>query len=332
MLSISDLCVSFYTPAGEVKALNGVCLDVDKGEVLGVVGESGSGKSVTFSVVSRLLQKPGRVKSGSVVFDGRDILAASEKEMRGIRGKDIAVIFQDSMTSLNPVFTVGDQLMEMILLHLNMNHHEARRHAVEMLASVGMSNPEARMRQYPHELSGGMRQRVMIAMALSCKPKLLIADEPTTALDVTIQAQILDLINKMKIESDAAIVLITHDLGVVSEICDRVAVMYAGMVMEYGAVGDIFYKTSHPYTKGLLACLPKLAEEKPDLLEVIEGAPVDLLLLPEGCPFAPRCKYTMKICLREMPPVFELSENHTSTCWLCANTEGAEVTEREAAK
>jgi len=318
MLSISDLCVSFYTPVGEVKALNGVCLDVAQGEVLGIVGESGSGKSVTFSVVSRLLQKPGKVKSGSVSFDGRDILAATEKEMQGVRGKDISVIFQDSMTSLNPVFTIGDQLMEMTLLHMGMTKKGARAHAVKMLESVGISNPETRMRQYPHELSGGMRQRVMIAMALSCRPKLLVADEPTTALDVTIQAQILDLINKMRTETGAAVVLITHDLGVVSGICDRVAVMYAGMVMEYGAVDEIFYRGAHPYTKGLLACLPRLDGEKSGTLEAIEGAPVDLLLLPAGCPFAPRCKYAMKICLRELPPVFEIAENHNSMCWLCA--------------
>ena len=328
MLNISDLCVSFYTPAGEVKALNGVSLDVEQGEVLGVVGESGSGKSVTFSVVSGLLQKPGKVKSGSVFFDGHDILKASEKTMRSIRGKDIAVIFQDSMTSLNPVFSIGDQLMEMILLHMDMTRKQARKHAIDMLNLVGMSNPETRMRQYPHELSGGMRQRVMIAMALSCKPKLLIADEPTTALDVTIQAQILDLINKMRNESDAAIVLITHDLGVVSEICDKVAVMYAGMVMEYGTVDEIFYRAAHPYTKGLLSCLPRFDEEKPEMLETIEGTPVDLLLLPDGCPFAPRCNYAMKICLRELPPIFEVSENHASSCWLCAGTEtNREVTE-----
>ena len=320
MLSISDLYVSFHTPAGEVKALNGVSLDVERGEVLGVVGESGSGKSVTFSVVPGLLQKPGKVKSGSVVFDGLDMVKTSEKELRNIRGKDISVIFQDSMTSLNPVFTIGDQLMEMILLHMKMTRKEAREHALQMLNLVGMSNPEARMRQYPHELSGGMRQRVMIAMALSCKPKLLIADEPTTALDVTIQAQILDLINKMKRETDAAIVMITHDLGVIAEICDRVAVMYAGMVVEYGTVDDIFYNTSHPYTKGLLACLPRLDEDRPEMLEAIEGAPVDLLLLPKGCPFAPRCKYAMNICFREMPPAFEVSENHESLCWLCADT------------
>jgi len=319
MLSIVDLCVSFYTPVGEVKALNGVSLDVAQGEVLGIVGESGSGKSVTFSVVSRLLQKPGKVKSGSVTFDGRDILGATEKTMQGIRGKDISVIFQDSMTSLNPVFTVGDQLMEMTLLHMGMTKKEARSHAVEMLELVGISNPKTRMRQYPHELSGGMRQRVMIAMALSCRPKLLIADEPTTALDVTIQAQILDLINKMRTETGAAIVLITHDLGVVSEICGRVAVMYAGMVMEYGAVDEIFYRSAHPYTEGLLSCLPRLDEEKSETLEAIEGAPVDLLLLPEGCPFAPRCKYAMKICLRELPPLFEVSDGHHSMCWLCAD-------------
>ena len=318
MLSISDLCVSFFTFAGEVKALNGISLDVAANEVLGVVGESGSGKSVTFSVAMGLLQKPGRVLSGGVTFDGRDMLAISEKEYLSVRGRDIAVIFQDSMTSLNPVFNIGSQLIEMITQHTEMNKKQAAKHAERMLDSVGISNPRQRMKQYPHELSGGMRQRVMVAMALSCSPKLLIADEPTTALDVTIQAQILDLIKKLKNEANAAIVLITHDLGVVSEICDNVTVMYAGMIMERGTVDDIFYGAAHPYTKGLLACLPRPDDDKKGELEAIEGAPVDLLELPSGCPFAPRCRRAMKICLKSIPPEVALSDSHSSLCWLSA--------------
>ena len=318
MLSIKDLYVSFYTPAGEVQALSGVTFDVGESEVVGVVGESGSGKSVTSSVVAGILQRPGRVKSGSVTFDGRDMLNTTEKEYRSIRGKDIAIIFQDSLTSLNPVFTVGTQLLEMIKLHTKLSGDAARKHAVHMLELVGISNAPGRLRQYPHELSGGMRQRVMIAMALSCTPKLLIADEPTTALDVTIQAQIIDLMKDLRSDSNASIILITHDLGVVAEICDRVVVMYAGMVMERGKVDDIFYKTAHPYTQGLLNCLPHLDQEKGRPLEVIEGSTVDLLALPPGCPFASRCKHTLKICLSELPPEFELADGHTCRCWLQA--------------
>lgn len=318
MLSISELQVSFFTPAGEIKALNGVSFQVSAGEVLGIVGESGSGKSVTSSVVAGLLQHPGRVLDGKVSFDGRDILSLSEKEMCKVRGKDISMIFQDPMTSLNPVFTIGSQLMEMIMLHTKSDRKKAWEHGVHMLDLVGINNPSQRMKQYPHELSGGMRQRVMIAMALSCEPKLLIADEPTTALDVTIQAQILDLMKKLRGEANAAIILITHDLGIVADICDRVAVMYAGRVVESGSAEDIFYQTAHPYTQGLLGCLPRLDDDSDKPLDAIEGVPLDLLNMPAGCPFASRCKHTMKICLRALPPLFSLSENHASLCWLHA--------------
>ena len=318
LLTIDDLCVSFFTPAGEVKALNGVSFGMNSGEVCGIVGESGSGKSVTASVVTGLLQYPGRVLSGDVNFDGKDVLSLSEKEMRAIRGKDVAMVFQDPMTSLNPVYSVGEQLRETIALHMGLNNSQAKEHAIHMLKLVGINNAEQRMKQYPHELSGGMRQRVLIAIALCCKPKLLIADEPTTALDVTIQAQILDLLKSLRHETGAAIVIITHDLGIVSDFCDKVVVMYAGRVIEQGNVDDIFYATAHPYTKGLLNCLPRLDSEENMPLEPIEGIPLDLLALPAGCPFAPRCKHTMNICMKQQPPTFEVSDdkNHTAECWL----------------
>lgn len=316
MLTIKDLNVSFFTPAGEVKALNGVSFEVLDKQVVGVVGESGCGKSVTSSVIMGLLQKPGKVLSGELMFNNNDMLNQTEKSLRKILGNDIAMIFQDPMTSLNPLLTIGNQIMEMILLHTNKTKKEALQHAIHMLELVGINNPEQRVKQYPHEFSGGMRQRVMIAMALSCNPKLLIADEPTTALDVTIQAQILDLMKKLKNDTNASVILITHDLGVVADTCDKVVVMYAGRVVEQGSIDDIFYKTAHPYTSGLLACLPRLDDKKDEKLEIIEGSPVDLLALPEGCPFAPRCKHTMKICLKSMPPTFKLSETHTSSCWL----------------
>ena len=326
LLTIDDLCVSFFTPAGEIKALNGVSITMNSGEVCGIVGESGSGKSVTASVVTGLLQHPGRVLSGSVIFDGKDILALTEKELRAIRGKDVAMVFQDPMTSLNPVYSIGEQLRETIVLHMGLTNAQAREHAVHMLKLVGINNAEQRMKQYPHELSGGMRQRVLIAIALCCKPKLLIADEPTTALDVTIQAQILDLLKSLRHETDAAIAIITHDLGIVSDFCDKVVVMYAGRVVEQGNVDDIFYKTAHPYTKGLLNCLPRLDSEEDTPLEPIEGTPLDLLALPAGCPFAPRCKHTMNICIQQQPPIFEISKdnNHAAECWLHTIEGGAE--------
>lgn len=324
LLKIEDLRVSFFTPAGEVKAVNGLSYEMSEGEVLGIVGESGSGKSVSLNALLKILQDPGRVTGGSIEFVGRDINVLSEREMQSVRGRDIAMIFQDPMTSLNPVFTIGNQLAETIRNHTGLNRAQTEARAVEMLAQVGISNPSHRLRQYPHELSGGMRQRVMIAIAMCCNPKLLIADEPTTALDVTIQAQILDLMKTLSSESESSIILITHDLGVVSEVCDNVIVMYGGRVVERGTVDDIFYRTSHPYTKSLLKCLPRLDDEDKAMLSSIEGAPVDLMNLPEGCSFAARCESCMRVCLRLVPPEFALDETntHTSACWLHTVAEG----------
>ncbi|MDR1541711.1 MAG: ABC transporter ATP-binding protein [Clostridiales bacterium] len=316
LLSISDLRISFFTPAGEVKAVNGVSYDLRQGEVLGIVGESGSGKSVSVTALMKLLVPPGRVIGGGITFSGMDVNSLTSKQMQKVRGKDISMIFQDPMTSLNPVYTIGNQLMETIRIHTGMPKEQARKRSVTMLSLVGISNPERRMRQHPHELSGGMRQRVMIAMALSCNPKLLIADEPTTSLDVTIQAQILALIKKMRDETGTAIILITHDLGIVTEICDRIIIMYAGKIVEKGSVEDIYYRTSHPYTKGLLGCLPQNTGAKRQPLKAIEGNPVDLLDLPKGCGFASRCEKCMKICLKEAPPDFIVGEGHASSCWL----------------
>lgn len=324
LLKIEDLRVSFFTPAGEVKAVNGLSYEMSEGEVLGIVGESGSGKSVSLNALLKILQDPGRVTGGSIEFVGRDINVLSEREMQSVRGRDIAMIFQDPMTSLNPVFTIGNQLAETIRNHTGLNRAQTEARAVEMLAQVGISNPSHRLRQYPHELSGGMRQRVMIAIAMCCNPKLLIADEPTTALDVTIQAQILDLMKTLSSESESSIILITHDLGVVSEVCDNVIVMYGGRVVERGTVDDIFYRTSHPYTKSLLKCLPRLDDEDKAMLSSIEGAPVDLMNLPEGCSFAARCESCMRVCLQLVPPEFALDETntHTSACWLHTVAEG----------
>ncbi|MDR1643810.1 MAG: ABC transporter ATP-binding protein [Clostridiales bacterium] len=325
LLEMDDLRISFFTPAGEVKAVNGMSCALNQGEVLGIVGESGSGKSVSVTALMKLLVRPGKVVGGGIKFDGRDILAMSSKEMRGVRGKDISMIFQDPMTSLNPVFTIGNQLIETIRTHTGMPKKEAADRGVKMLAQVGINNPEKRMKQFPHELSGGMRQRVMIAMALSCSPKLLIADEPTTSLDVTIQAQILDLIKKMRDETGAAVILITHDLGIVSEICDRIMIMYAGRIVESGSVDDIYYSTAHPYTKGLLGCLPGSSKGVRAPLKAIEGNPVDLLDMPKGCGFASRCGECMKICLRENPPSFPIGEGHVSACWKHVPVNASEV-------
>ena len=330
LLQIEDLKISFFTPAGEVRAVNGVTYSLEKGEVLGIVGESGSGKSVSVSALMQLLTPPGKVVGGSIEFDGKDIMSQTEEQMRAIRGKDIAMIFQDPMTSLNPVYTIGNQLVETILCHRKISKREARELAIDNLRKVGINNPERRMKQYPHEFSGGMRQRVMIAMALSCEPKLLIADEPTTALDVTIQAQILDLMKNLRKEIDAAVILITHDLGIVSDICDRVLVMYGGKVVESGDIDDIYYRSKHPYTKGLLACLPKVNAGNREKLYPIEGTPIDLLNMPKGCSFASRCEQCMQICLREDPPVFEFNDGHIAKCWLHADEkileqEGAEA-------
>lgn len=321
LMNIENERLSFFTPAGEVKALNDVSLHLKEGEVLGIVGESGSGKSVTAYSLMGLTAYPGRLIGGSLEFNGHKIEKMTEREMRKIRGNEISIIFQDPMTSLNPVYTIGNQIREVVMLHTNKNKQQANERAKELLTLVGINEPEKRLKQYPHELSGGMRQRVMIAIALACEPKLLIADEPTTALDVTIQAQILELMMELKEKLGMAIVMITHDLGVVANMCDRIAVMYAGKVVEYGTADDIFYNPCHEYTKGLIRSIPKLTEKEHNKLVPIEGSPVDMLNPPAGCPFAPRCGACMKICLREMPPYTDLNEIHYSACWLMQKQE-----------
>ena len=316
LLEIKNEYLSFFTPAGEVKALNDVSFTVDDGEVLGIVGESGSGKSVTAYSVIGLVPLPGKIVDGSVNFSGREIQNLEEKELRKLRGNEIGMIFQDPMTSLNPVYTIGNQIREVIQLHTDKNKEEAAVRALELLREVGINEPEKRMKQYPHELSGGMRQRVMIAIALACEPKLLIADEPTTALDVTIQAQILELMVGLQKKLGMAIIIITHDLGIVASICKKIAVMYAGRIVEYGTAHDIFYNPMHEYTKGLLNSLPGLSDKSRKRLIPIPGVPVDMLDMQEGCPFAPRCSSCMKICMKELPPVIYGSEEHYATCWL----------------
>jgi oligopeptide transport system ATP-binding protein len=322
LIDIEDLRVSFFTPGGEVQAVRGISWFLEEGEALGIVGESGSGKSVSVYAVMRLLQHPGRVVGGSIRFNGVDMLSLTEKEMRKIRGNDIAMIFQDPMTSLNPVYTVGDQIREPLKLHRNMKGKVAVKRAEELLGMVGIPKPARRLKQYPFEFSGGMRQRAMISMALACEPKLLIADEPTTALDVTIQAQILEIMKDLKIRRNMSIVLITHDLGIVSDICDKIIIMYGGEIMEYGPIESLYRNPSHPYTKGLINSLPKIDEVAGTQLTPIEGAPVDLMHPPAGCPFAPRCEKCMKVCLTEKPPYFEMESNHYSACWLHYDRKG----------
>ncbi|HML67312.1 MAG TPA: ABC transporter ATP-binding protein [Clostridia bacterium] len=322
MIDIQDLRVSFFTPGGEVQAVRGVSWFLNEGEALGIVGESGSGKSVSVYAIMRLLQHPGRVTGGSIRFNGTDILSLSEDDMRKIRGNDIAMIFQDPMTSLNPVYTVGNQICEPLKLHRNMKGKSARERAIELLGMVGIPNPARRLKQYPFEFSGGMRQRAMISMALACEPKLLIADEPTTALDVTIQAQILEIMKDLKNRRNMSIVLITHDLGIVSDICDKIIIMYGGEIMEYGPIEALYSSPSHPYTNGLINSLPKIDEEVGTQLTPIEGSPVDLMHPPAGCPFAPRCEQCMKVCLTEKPPYFEMEPDHYSACWLHYNRKG----------
>ena len=316
LLEIKDERLSFFTPAGEVKALNGVSFSMEEGEVLGIVGESGSGKSVTAYSIMGLTAYPGKLVGGTVRFNGHEIEKMTEKDFRKIRGNEVSIIFQDPMTSLNPVYTIGNQIVEVILLHTNKTKKEAYERAKELLELVGINEPTKRLKQYPHELSGGMRQRVMIAIALACEPKLLIADEPTTALDVTIQAQILELMQELRKKLGMSIIMITHDLGVVASMCEKIAVMSAGHIVEYGTADEIFYNPSHEYTKGLIKSIPKLNAEKIERLVPIEGQPVDLLNPPAGCPFAPRCSECMKICLNKMPPKTELSDTHYSYCWL----------------
>ena len=316
LVDIRNERLSFFTPVGEVKALNDVSLHVNDGEVLGIVGESGSGKSVTAYSLMGLTAHPGRLIGGDLYFNGHHINTMKERELRKIRGNEISIIFQDPMTSLNPVYTIGNQIREVILLHTDKNRKQADERAHELLRLVGINEPDRRLKQYPHELSGGMRQRVMIAIALACEPKLLIADEPTTALDVTIQAQILELMMELKHKLGMAIILITHDLGVVAGMCDRIAVMYGGKVVEYGTTDEVFYQPSHEYTRGLLQSIPNLTERDHRRLVPIEGAPVDMLNPPAGCPFAPRCRSCMKVCLEHMPAYTQLSNLHHSACWL----------------
>ncbi|SMC55714.1 ABC transporter ATP-binding protein [Papillibacter cinnamivorans] len=324
LLEIKDLKVSFFTSAGEVKAVDGISYSLEKGRVMGIVGESGSGKSVEAYSIMGLLQSPGKVVGGSIIFDGKDVLAMGEKEKQTMRGSEISMIFQNPMTCLNPVYTIGNQLVEAVLCHEKIPRKEAERRAKEMLELVGINNVEKRMTQYPHEFSGGMRQRVMIAMGLICNPKLLIADEPTTALDVTIQAQILELMKQLQQKINMSIIFITHNLGVVAEICDWVSVMYAGHIIESGSVNDIFYNPKHPYTHGLLRSMPRVDAESHERLIPIEGTPVDMLDPPEGCPFGPRCEHCMKICLREAPPNIRVEGGHTAACWLLARDCGKE--------
>ena len=321
LVDIKDEGLSFFTPAGEVKALGGVSIHLKEGEVLGIVGESGSGKSVTAYSLMGLTAYPGRLIGGTLDFNGHHINDMSEKEMRRIRGNEVSIIFQDPMTSLNPVYTIGNQIREVILLHTGKSKKEANERAKELLTLVGINEPEKRLKQYPHELSGGMRQRVMIAIALACEPKLLIADEPTTALDVTIQAQILELMMDLKEKLGMAIIMITHDLGIVARMCEKIAVMYAGKIVEYGTTDEIFYEPKHEYTKGLLRSIPRLDSKDHERLVPIEGTPVDMLNPPKGCPFAPRCGACMKVCLREMPPHTDLIDTHYTQCCLCQKAE-----------
>jgi oligopeptide transport system ATP-binding protein len=315
LLEIKNLKTVFHTYAGYVSALNNVTFNVGHGEAVGIVGESGSGKSVTMLSVMKLLSENGKIVDGEIIFNGRNLRSLSSKEMESLRGNEIGMIFQDPMTSLNPVFTIGNQLVEAILKHNKISKAEATEKAVNMLRLVGIPSPEKRLKQYPHEFSGGMRQRAMIAMALSCEPKLLIADEPTTALDVTIQAQILELMKELKEKIKTSIILITHDLGLVADVCERVMVMYGGSIVEQGKVDEIFYYPMHPYTVGLLKSIPRLNMGK-DRLKPIEGQPPDLIKPPAGCSFCARCPKAMKICVTMKPEYNELSEGHGTCCWL----------------
>jgi oligopeptide transport system ATP-binding protein len=314
LLSVSDLRTYFETEDGTVKAVDGISFELKRGQTLGIVGESGSGKSVASLSIMRLIpDPPGKIVSGSVVFDGRNVLTLSTREVRAIRGKRIAMIFQDPMTSLNPFMRVSRQLMEVTQLHLGHTSEQARAHAIKMLEHVGIPDAHSRADSYPHEFSGGMRQRVMIAMALSCRPELLIADEPTTALDVTIQAQILELIKRLKAETGASVMLITHDLGVVAGMTDHVIVMYAGKVFEQAPTEELFERSANPYTRGLLRSVPDPTDEQGSLYQ-IPGQPPDLANLPPGCPFAPRCERVEEVCRREFPPYVELTADHYSLC------------------
>ena len=318
LLEVKNLRVSYHTMAGEVQSVRGVSFNVDRGETIAIVGESGCGKSVTAKTIMNLIKvPPAEIKEGSqVLFEGENVLKFDKKRLRQYRGGDTAIIFQDALAALNPTMTVGKQITENLLHHEKISKKEAMQKAVELLRMVGIPQPEQRVKQYPHEFSGGMRQRVMIAIAFACNPKLLIADEPTTALDVTIQAQILELMMELKDKLGMAIIMITHDLGVVASMCERIAVMYAGRIIEYGTTDDIFYHPKHEYTKGLIRSIPRLDTKEHERLVPIEGTPVDMLNPPAGCPFAPRCDAAMQICLREMPPVTTFGDVHYTQCWL----------------
>jgi oligopeptide transport system ATP-binding protein len=316
ILEVKDLNISFHTFAGEVKAIRGVNFELKKGETLAIVGESGSGKSVTTKAIMRLLP-PGNseIKSGQILFDGKDLTKLTDRQMQKIRGKDISMIFQDPMTSLNPTMQVGKQIMEPLIKHQNMSKSAAKERALQLLKLVGIPKPEIRINQYPHQFSGGMRQRVVIAIALACNPKVLIADEPTTALDVTIQAQILELMKDLQTKIDTSIIFITHDLGVVANVADRVAVMYGGKIVEIGTVDEVFYNPQHPYTWGLISSMPSL-DAKEEELYAIPGTPPNLLHPPKGDAFAPRNEYAMQIDLEEQPPMFKVSDTHYAATWL----------------
>ena len=320
LLEVKDLATYFYTPEGVLKAVDGLTYDLEPGETLGLVGESGCGKSVSALSVMRLIPwPPGKTVSGEVLFNGEDLLKYDGTEMRSIRGKEIAMVFQEPMTSLNPVFTIGHQITETMILHLKLNKREARDRAVELINMVGIPDAERRLGQYPHQFSGGMRQRVMIAMALSCNPKLIIADEPTTALDVTIQAQILELMIRLGKEVGAALIIITHNLGVVARYADRVNVMYAGKIIERGSPTDIYRESRHPYTIGLLHSVPRLDEPRRVKLDPIPGQPPDLVDLPVGCSFRPRCTFEVERCAMEYPPLVDINDHHKTACWESEN-------------
>jgi oligopeptide transport system ATP-binding protein len=321
LLDVRNIKTRFHVAEGTVFAVNGISFSIKQGETIAVVGESGCGKSVTMLSVLRLIAiPPGEIVSGEAVYLGRDLFKLSEAEMEHIRGKEIAMVFQDSMTSLNPVLTIGRQLMESLQTHMGMDKQQARQRAVELLELVGISDPARRLNDYPHQFSGGMRQRAMIAMALACMPSLLIADEPTTALDVTIQAQILDLVEQLREKLNMAVIWITHDLGVVAEIAERVIVMYAGFVVEEAPVDNIFEGSLHPYTQALLEALPHIDQRRDQRLRSIQGAPPNLLVEPKGCPFAPRCEYVFEPCLDEMPPLIQVGPNHQCACWFDLST------------
>ncbi len=315
LLEVKDLHTSFFTDAGEVRAVNGVSFNLERGKVLGIVGESGSGKSVTAYSIMQILANTGKIVSGSIKLDGQELVGAGEKVMKDVRGNKVSIIFQDPMTSLNPTYTIGHQLVEAITLHTNRTKQQAWDRAVEMLRLVNVNEPEKRMKQYPFEHSGGMRQRCMIAMALACEPDILIADEPTTALDVTIQAGILELMKDIQKKLGMAIIMITHDLGVVAQLCDEIVVMYAGSICEQGTADEIFYHPCHEYTKGLLRSIPTV-KNSGQKLQPISGTPIDLLNMPKGCPFAPRCDAAMKICIRETCERIQINDQHQAACWM----------------